>query len=80
LKKLYDHPNSGSPIVRVVKKEHESSWTAETMYWLDPGEEPAFKIIILDDNATAKRAAKRSARGMQSKARSGTWMWWTDGS
>jgi hypothetical protein len=49
------------------------------MFWLDPGEEPAVKTIILDDDAAAKRAAKPWGRDMEGKAGSGTWMWWTDG-
>ena len=37
LKELHDYPTSGSPICRVVKKEHEHGRTAETMGWPDLG-------------------------------------------
>jgi hypothetical protein len=58
LKELHDYPTSGTPICRVVKKEHKRGQIAETMRWLGPGEEPAVKTIILDDDVVAERAAK----------------------
>jgi hypothetical protein len=67
LKKLYDHPTSGSPICRVVKKEHECGRTTEAMCWPDPREEPAVKPIMLDDDTAAMRVAKRRARTWQAK-------------
>jgi len=50
------------------------------MCWPDPGEEPAVKTTILEDDTVAKRAAKLWAREKEGKAASGTWTWWTDGS
>jgi hypothetical protein len=67
-------------VCKVVKKEHERGRTAETMCWLDQGEEPAVKIIILDDDVAIKRAAKRWVMEKEAKVGAGVWMWWTDGS
>jgi hypothetical protein len=50
------------------------------MCWPDPGEEPAVKTIILNDDVAAKRPAKRWARDKEGQAGSGAWMWLTDGS
>jgi len=45
-----------------------------------PGEEPAVKTILLDDDGAAKIAAQRWAREKEVKVGAGVWMWWTDGS
>jgi len=48
--------------------------------WPDPGEKPAVKTTILEEDAVAKRAAEQWAREKEGKSESGTWTWWTDGS
>jgi hypothetical protein len=50
------------------------------MCWPVPGEKPAVKTTILEDDAAAKRAAEQGAKRMGSQAGSGTWTGWTDGS
>jgi hypothetical protein len=42
--------------------EHARGRRAETMCWPDPGEEPAVKTTILEDDAAAMRAAELWAR------------------
>jgi ribonuclease HI len=79
-KELYDYPTPGAPVGRVAATEHARGRRAETMRWPDPGEEPAVKTTILEDDAAAKRAAELWVRENEGKAGSGTWMWWTDGS
>jgi len=79
-KELYDYPTSGAPVGRVAAIEHARRRRAETMCWPAPGEEPAVKTTILDDDAAAKRAAERWAREKEGKSGSGAWVWWTDGS
>jgi len=41
------------------------------MCWPDPGEEPAVKTAILDDDTAAKRAAKHWAREKEVKVGAG---------
>jgi len=55
---LYHDPTPHPPVGRVAGLEHACGRTAETMCWPDPGEEPAVKTTILEDDATAKRAAE----------------------
>jgi hypothetical protein len=56
-KELYDYPTPGAPVGRLAETEHTRGRTAETMCWPDPGEKPAVKTIVLEDDAAAKRAA-----------------------
>jgi hypothetical protein len=80
LKELHEDTSCGTPICRVVEIEHEHGWTTKGISWPAPGEEPVVKIIILDDESTAKRAAQHWAKVKQAKVGAGVWMWWTDGS
>jgi len=50
------------------------------MRWPDPGEKPAVKTTILEDDTEAKRAADLWAKEKAGESGSGTWSWWTDGS
>jgi len=79
LKKLHRNPVSGTPICRVVKKEHEQGHRAEGMNWPAPGEEPAVTTTILDDTTAAKSAAQSWARETEAKIEAGVGRWWTDG-
>jgi len=79
-KKLYDYPTPGAPVGMVAVSEHARGRRTETMRWPDPGEKPAVKTTILEEDAAAKRAAERWVREKEGKAGSGTWTWWTDGS
>jgi len=74
-KELYDYPTPGAPVGRVAAIEHAHGRRAETMRWPDPGEEPAVKTTILEDDAAAKRATELWAREKEGKAGSGTWTW-----
>ena len=58
--------------------EHVGSTRVKTMYWPDPAEKAAVNTTMLEDDATAKKAAKLWARKMSSMAECGTWMWWAD--
>jgi hypothetical protein len=79
-RELYDYPTPGAPVGRVAATEHAPGRRAETMCWPDPGDEPAFKTTILEDDVAAKRAAGIWAKEKDGKSGSGTWTWWTDGS
>jgi len=50
------------------------------MRWPDPGEKPAVKTTILEDDTEAKRAAELWAKEKEEMSGSGTWTWWTGGS
>jgi ribonuclease HI len=78
LRKLHQNPSSGTPVCRVVKKEHEHGWTTEGMSWPAPGEESVGRTVILDDATAAKRAVQRWARENTAKVGAGVWMWWAD--
>jgi len=80
LKELHSNRSSGTPICRVVRKEHEHGRTTEGINWPALGEEPAVRTTIHDHTAAAKSAAQRWARENKAKTRAGVWMWWTDGS
>jgi len=80
IKETYNHPMSGAPICRVIKKDHERGREAETMHWPRLDEEPAVKTVILHDDTAAKKEAIRWAREREAKVGAGVWMWWTDGS
>jgi hypothetical protein len=77
-KLLYDDPTPGAPVGRVAVIVHTHGRRAETMCWPDPGEKPAVKTSILEDDARAKSAAELWVRRMECKVGSGTWIWWTD--
>jgi hypothetical protein len=79
LQEVYDYPTSGAPIGRVIKKDHERGWKAETMHWPNPDEEPTVKTIILSNDTAAKREVIHWAREKEAKVGMGVWMWWTDG-
>jgi len=78
--KLYDYPTPGPQVGRAAAIDHSHGRKPETMCWPDPGEKPAVKATILEDDAPAKWATELWARRKESKAASGTWMWSTDGS
>jgi len=80
LQETYNHPRSGAPICRVIKKEHERGQEGETMLWPHPDEELAVKTVILSDDMAANREAKCWAREREAKVGAGVCMWWTDGS
>jgi len=67
----YNHPTSGTPICRVIKREHQRGREAETMRWLHPDEELAVKTVILSDDAAAKREVKRWASEREAKVGAG---------
>jgi len=58
--------------------QHARGRRAETMRWLDPGEKPAVKTTILEDDTEAKRAAELSGKETEGTSGSGTWIRWTD--
>jgi hypothetical protein len=77
-KELSDDPKPGAPGGCVATGEHARGRRAEMMCGFHPWEKPAVKTIILEDDATANRAAELWARQNDRKAGSGTWRWWTD--
>jgi hypothetical protein len=77
-KETYNHPTSGPPICRVIKKEHERGRAAETMRRPRPDEELAGKTVILSDDTVAKREAKCWARETEAKVGAEVLMWCTD--
>jgi hypothetical protein len=70
-KAVHDHPTSGTPICRVITKEHERGRQAETMRWPNPDEEPAVKTVILCEGTVAKKEAIRWAREREAKVGAG---------
>jgi len=54
---LLDYPTPRAPVGRMALIDHSCGRRAETMCWPDPGEEPAIKTTILEDDTMAKRAA-----------------------
>jgi len=80
LSKLHQNPCSGTPVCRVLKKEHENCRTTDGMSWPAPGEESVVRTVILYNATAAKRAEQRCARGKEATVGAGVWMWWTDGS
>jgi len=54
LMRTYNHPTSGAPICRVIKKEHGRGREAETMCWPNLDEELAIKTVILSADTAAK--------------------------
>jgi hypothetical protein len=54
---LYDYPTPDVPVGRVAAIDNAPGRRAEAMCWPDPGEKPAVKTNILEDDAAAKRAA-----------------------
>jgi len=79
-KKTYNHPMSGAPICRVIKKEHERGRQAETIHRPRLDKEPAVKTVILSDDTAVTTEAIRWATESEAKVSVGVWMWWTDGS
>ena len=77
-KPLYDYPSPGAPECRVTAIEHPRSRRAEMMCWPEPGENPAGKTNMPEDDTMAKRAAGLLPSKKQNKWDSGTWTWWTD--
>jgi hypothetical protein len=77
-KDLYNYPTPGAPVDRVAAIEHACGRRAETMRRPDPGEEPAVKTTILEDDAAAKRATELWATRKQRNTGSGTRTWWMD--
>jgi hypothetical protein len=74
-KELYTYPTPGALVGRVAAIEHACGRGAETICWPDPGEKPAVKTIVLENDAPAKRAAERWAGRKEREAGSGTWTW-----
>jgi len=64
---LYDYPTPGAPGGRVAAIEHARGRRAETMCWPDPGENPAVKTTILEDDTAAESATEQWA--IKSKAK-----------
>ena len=77
-KELFEYPTPAAPVGRVAAIEHARGRRAETMRWPDPGEKPAVKTTILEDDTAAKRAAELWAKKKEGKSGSGTWTWGTD--
>jgi hypothetical protein len=75
---LLEFPTPGGPVGTVAATEYACGRRAETMRWPDPGEKPAVKATILEDDTEAKRAAELWEKEKQGKSGSGTWTWWTD--
>jgi len=61
-KELYHYPTPGAPVGRVAATEHACGRRAVTMWWPDPAEKAAVKFIMLEEDATATRAAERRPR------------------
>jgi len=75
-----NHRTSGSPICRVITKEHKRGRKAENVRWPNPDKEPAVKTVIPSKDTAAKREAIRWARDREAKVGARVWMRWTDGS
>jgi hypothetical protein len=71
LKEAYNHPTSGAPICRVIKKEHVRGREAETVRWPNLDKEPAIKTVIMSDGTAAKTEAIRWAREREAKVGAG---------
>jgi hypothetical protein len=54
LKELYNFHIRAELIARVARIDHVSSKGAEMICWPEPGEMPAVKTTILEDDAAAK--------------------------
>jgi hypothetical protein len=67
LKRTYNHPTSGAPICRVIKKQHEPGREAETMCWPNLDEVLADKMIMQSDDTAAKREAVHWTREREAK-------------
>ena len=79
-KVLEDYPTPGALVGRVDVMEHACGRRMEMMCGTYPGEKPAVRNTMLEDDAAAPRAAEPWATRKESKAGYGTWTWWTDGS
>jgi len=55
---LLEYPTPGAPVGTLAAIEHPRGRKAETMRWPDPGERPAVKTTILEDDTAANRAAE----------------------
>jgi hypothetical protein len=77
-KELLDYPAPGALVGRVAVIEYARGRRAEMMCWPDPGEKPAVKTIILEDDAGAKRANELWVRRKEREEGSHTWTWRTD--
>jgi hypothetical protein len=53
-KELFEYPTPGAPVGRVAATEHARGRRAETIRWPDPGERPAVKTTILEDDTEGK--------------------------
>lgn len=54
LKQHCNHFTPGAPVGRRAALEHTRGSSEETLCWPDPGEEPAVKSTILEDDALAE--------------------------
>jgi hypothetical protein len=79
LKELIENPTPGTPVGRMTEIEHARSKREDTMGWPDPGENPAVKTTIKEDNTESKGAAKLWANEKESMSGASTRTWWTDG-
>ena len=77
---LFEYPTRGAPVGRVAAIEHAHCRRAETIHWPDPGQKPAVKTTIIEDDTSAQRAAELRAKKTGGKLGSGTWTWCTQGS
>ena len=55
LQAVHNHPTSGAPMCRVIIKEPERGWEADTMRWPNPEEDLAVNTVILSEDPAAKR-------------------------
>ena len=75
LNELYNFPIPAELIARIAAIEHACSRGAEMMYWPEPGEMPAVKTTILQDDTAAQSPDAQYARQMESMGATGIWMW-----
>jgi hypothetical protein len=66
------YPKYNTPVDREAAIEHAFGRRTETMCWADPGEKPAVKTTILEDDNAAKRALKVWAKENEGKPASDT--------
>jgi hypothetical protein len=70
-KELFEYHTPSAPVGRVAATEHAHGRRAETICWPDPGDKPAVKTTILEDDTEAKRATELWAKEKEGKSGSG---------
>jgi hypothetical protein len=71
-KELFEYSAHGAPVGIVAVTEHARGRRAEMTRCPEPGEKPAGKAIILEDDTEAKRAAELLAKEKECKSGSAT--------